>query len=213
MTMSNITTEEKKRIIEGVLMSAGDAVDIKHLIGLFDENNALEKKEIKDILESLAQDYANRAIELVEVANGYRFQVRANLSPWISKLWEEKPPRYSRASLETLALIAYKQPITRAEIEDIRGVAVATTIIRAMLDREWIKVVGHKDVPGHPALYATTKRFLDYFNLKSLEDLPPLSELIDLDSKEKQLELAVAEIEEQEMQDEVEQAESESSFA
>jgi segregation and condensation protein B len=132
------------------------------------------------VMDSIAEDCADRGFELKEVASGFRFQVKQELSEWIAKLWEERPPRYTRALLETLALIAYRQPITRGDIEEIRGVGVSSNIVRTLLDREWIRVVGHRDVPGRPAMFATTKQFLDYFNLKSLQDLPPLSEIKDL---------------------------------
>lgn len=135
-----------------------------------------EINEIKDMIAELICDYAGRGIELKEVATGYRFQVRADLCPWISKLFEERPPRYSRAFMETLALIAYKQPITRAEIEDVRGVTVSTNIMKTLQEHEWIRVVGYKEVPGKPALFATTDKFLNHFNIKSLADLPPLME-------------------------------------
>jgi len=131
-------------------------------------------------MENIAKDCADRGFELKEVASGFRFQVKQELSEWVAKLWEERPPRYTRALLETLALIAYRQPITRGDIEEIRGVGVSSNIVRTLLDREWIRVVGHRDVPGRPAMFATTKQFLDYFNLKSLQDLPPLSEIKDL---------------------------------
>ncbi len=140
-------------------------------------------------MEAIRLDCDDRGFELVEVASGYRFQVKQDISEWVAKLWEEKPPRYTRALLETLALIAYRQPITRGDIEEIRGVAVSSNITRTLLDREWIRVVGHRDVPGRPAMFATTKQFLDYFNLKSLEQLPPLSEIKELDKQEEKLDL------------------------
>jgi segregation and condensation protein B len=156
---------------------------------LFDESERPSKKGLDEILALLAEDYANRGIELREVSSGFRFQVRKEMGPWVSRLWQEKPPRYSRAILETLALIAYRQPITRGEIEEIRGVAVNTQIVRTLLERNWVRVVGHRDVPGRPAMYATTRQFLDYFDLKSLEDLPPLSEIRDLDKINEELQL------------------------
>jgi segregation and condensation protein B len=148
-------------------------------LGLFDEQDGPAREELQTALQSLQLDYQERGIELVEVAGGYRVQVRQELAPWVARLWEEKPARYSRALLETLALIAYRQPITRGEIEDIRGVAVSTNIVKTLTEREWIRIVGHRDVPGRPALYATTRKFLDYFGLRSLNDLPTLAEIRD----------------------------------
>ena len=149
----------------------------KQLAQLFDELDRPSTSDITSALAEVAERCDGRGFELAEVASGFRFQVRQNLSPWISKLWVERPVRYSRALLETLSLIAYRQPITRGEIEDIRGVAVSSNIIKSLLEREWVKVVGHRDVPGKPAMYATTREFLDYFNLKSLDQLPPLADV------------------------------------
>lgn len=177
-----MTEQELKRIIESVLFAADEPVSLKQLQGVFGDDNPPETKAIKSAIAGLQEDYADHSLELREVGSGYRFQVKQDYAGWISKLWEEKPARYSRATLETLALIAYRQPITRGEIEEIRGVSVSTQIIKTLQDREWIKIVGHRDVPGKPALYATTSEFLDYFNLKSLQDLPPLAELRDIDS-------------------------------
>lgn len=198
--------EQMKRIIEGALMAADRPLTIDNLQRLFDENAELipSTQDIKEILQILSADYQDRAVQLQEVASGYRFQVSQEIAPWIQKLWQERPPRYSRALLETLALILYRQPITRAEIEDIRGVSVSTPVIKTLLEREWVKVVGHKDLPGKPALYATTKQFLDDFNLKSLEELPSLTEIQDLDKLEKelhiQLTLEVPDIDQTELQ-------------
>lgn len=180
--------EQIKKIIEGALMAFAEPLTLEQLQQLFAPEPP-STKELREILQSLAEDYADSALELKEVASGYRFHVRSELSPWISKLWEEKPPRYSRALLETLALIAYRQPITRAEIEEVRGVTVSSHIIKTLTDREWIRVVGHREVPGKPALYATTKQFLDDFNLKSLEQLPTLEEIREIDAIENNLEL------------------------
>lgn len=177
-----MTEQELKRIIESVLFAADEPVSLKQLQGVFGDDNPPETNAIKSAIASLQEDYADHSLELREVGSGYRFQVKQDYAGWVSKLWEEKPARYSRATLETLSLIAYRQPITRGEIEEIRGVSVSTQIIKTLQDREWIKVVGHRDVPGKPALYATTSEFLDYFNLKSLQDLPPLAELRDIDS-------------------------------
>jgi segregation and condensation protein B len=170
---------ELKAIVEAALFAAQRPLNILEIEGLFPEDEKPETSEIVAALEDLAQDYRTRPIELKQVASGYRFQVREALSPWVSRLFEERPARYSKAFLETLAIIAYRQPVTRGEIEDIRGVSVSTHIIRALLEREWVQVVGHKEVPGRPALYATTRQFLDYFNLQNLDDLPPLQALIE----------------------------------
>lgn len=181
-----------KNIIEAVLMAAGHPMSLDQLqMTLFPEGDPPEKAELKEALGELEQDYDGRALELVEVASGYRFQVRQSMEPWVSRLWEEKPARYSRALLETLALVAYRQPITRAEIEDVRGVSVSSSIIKTLQDREWIRVVGHRDVPGRPALFGTTRDFLDYFGLKSLDELPTLAELRDIDSINAELDLGV----------------------
>lgn len=178
-----------KRVLEGAILASDGPLDRDAMLLLFDENERPSKKGLDEILALLAEDYANRGIELREVSSGFRFQVRKEMGPWVSRLWQEKPPRYSRAILETLALIAYRQPITRGEIEEIRGVAVNTQIVRTLLERNWVRVVGHRDVPGRPAMYATTRQFLDYFDLKSLEDLPPLSEIRDLDKINEELQL------------------------
>ena len=164
-------------------MTAGKPLSMQHLQALLgdDDETPLAKEFVQAGLDALSQDFEDRGIELKLVASGYRLQVRQSLEPWIARLFEERPPRYSRALLETLALIGYRQPITRAEIEDVRGVSVSSNIIRTLLEREWIKVVGHRDVPGRPSMYGTTKQFLDYFNLKSLAELPELGELMDLD--------------------------------
>ncbi len=169
-------------IIEGALLAAGEPLSKKQLSQLFDELDRPSTSDITSALADVAERCDGRGFELAEVASGFRFQVRQNLSPWVSKLWVERPVRYSRALLETLSLIAYRQPITRGEIEDIRGVAVSSNIMKSLLEREWVKVVGHRDVPGKPAMYATTREFLDYFNLKSLDQLPPLADVKDLET-------------------------------
>jgi segregation and condensation protein B len=166
-----------KAIIEAALLNAGQPLNIERLQALFPEDERPESDAIKAALDELAADWEGRSAELKQVASGYRFQVRSEFAPWIGRLSEERQPRYSRALLETLALIVYRQPITRAGIEEIRGVSVSSHIIRTLLEREWIRVVGHRDVPGRPALYGTTKKFLDYFNLRSLSELPPLAEI------------------------------------
>jgi segregation and condensation protein B len=178
-----------KQIVEAALLAAGKPLSLDQLIALFPESEQPEKKQLREVLDELSEDYQGRGIEVTEVGSGFRIQVRGEFSPWISKLWVERPPKYTRALLETLALIAYRQPITRGEIEDIRGVSVSTNIIKTLTEREWVRVVGHRDVPGKPALYATTKEFLDYFNLKSLNDLPTLAEIRDLESINRELEL------------------------
>lgn len=170
-------------------MASSQPLSLDQLAKLFESDQAPSIQQIREILLSLANDYQGRGIELKEVASGYRFQVSQDLAPFIQKLWQERPSRYSRALLETLALIVYRQPITRAEIEEIRGVVVSSTIIKTLLEREWVKIVGHKEVPGKPALYATTKQFLDDFNLKTLSELPPLSELQDFAELEAKIEV------------------------
>jgi len=187
-----MNNKELKPVVEGLVFAADDPMSIKDLFAIFTDHTAIEQVQIKEVLDELKEDYAGSGLELKEVGSGFRFQVREKHAEWISKLWQERPARYSRASLETLALIAYRQPITRAEIEDVRGVSVSSNIIKTLLEREWVRVVGHRDVPGKPALYSTTKEFLDYFNLKTLEDLPPLSELKDIDAINEQLNLGDA---------------------
>ena len=181
-----------KHIVEAAIFAADGPLDRDALLQLFDEQDRPERADLSRSLEQISEDYAERGIELKEVASGFRFQVRKDLGPWVSRLWQEKPPRYSRAILETLALVAYRQPITRGEIEEIRGVSVSSHIIKSLLERSWVRVVGHRDVPGRPAMFATTRQFLDYFDLKSLEDLPPLSEIKDLDKLNEELALSDA---------------------
>jgi segregation and condensation protein B len=176
-----------QRIVEGALLAAGKPLAVEDIAALFDDDERPAAQEIRAALAAIAGQCAGRGFELREVASGFRFQIVQDVAPWIARLWEEKPQKYSRALLETLALIAYRQPITRGDIEDIRGVAVATNIIKTLLEREWVRVVGHKDVPGRPAMYATTRRFLDYFNLKNLDELPALADLRDLDALSAQL--------------------------
>lgn len=167
-------------IIEAVIFASEQPVSLNYLHGLLQsEYPDITREEVHAVLLQLQQACESRSIELLELASGYQYRVKTNFSVWLLKLLEERPPRYSRAFLETLALIVYRQPITRAEIEEIRGVAVNANIIRTLIEHEWVKVVGHKEVPGRPALLATSKYFLDYFNLKSLKDLPPLEEFSD----------------------------------
>lgn len=179
-----------KMIVEGLLLAAGRPLTLDNIAKIFDKKERPDKKELKAVMESIADECDDRGFELKEVASGYRFQVKQELSEWVAKLWEERPPRYTRALLETLVLIAYRQPITRGDIEEIRGVSVSPNIIRTLIDRDWIRVVGHRDVPGRPAMFATTKVFLDYFNLMSLQELPPLSEIKDLEDTEPELDLS-----------------------
>jgi segregation and condensation protein B len=186
----SLATPDVKLVVEGALMAAGGPLTLDQILGLYPEDRRPARDEIRDAVVALVEDYADRGVELVEVAGGWRIQVRRLVAPWVARLWEEKPARYSRALLETLALIAYRQPITRGEIEDIRGVAVSTQIVKTLTEREWVRVVGHRDVPGRPALYATTRRFLDYFGLRSLNDLPPLAELRDPAFFDEQLQAA-----------------------
>ena len=171
---------EIKHVIEAALLAAGRPLTIDRLSELFSaKSSTVDRPTLKRVLDTLSTDYQGRGIELAEVSSGYRIQVKRSISDWLNPLWEERAPRYTRALLETLALIAYRQPITRAEIEEVRGVVVSTNIVRTLLERSWIRVVGHRDVPGKPAMFGTTREFLDYFGLKKLEDLPPLAELKD----------------------------------
>ena len=175
-----------KRIVEAALLAASHPLTLPQLSALFDEFDMPPPDALAKAIEALQEDCADRGVELVEVASGFRYQVRQDVQAHVGRLWAEKPSRYSRALLETLALIAYRQPITRAEIESIRGVAVSTHIVRTLEDRDWVRVVGHRDLPGKPALLGTTRQFLDYFNLKSLDELPALSEIHDLEEIEQQ---------------------------
>src|SRR5690554_3888144 len=168
-------------IAEAALLAAGKPLSLDQLRDLFTEDERPPRQVLEHVMVQLDKACEGRGFELKKVASGYRLQVRQDYAPWVGRLFEEKPPRYSRALLETLALIAYRQLITRGEIEDIRGVAVSSNIVRTLLEREWVRVVGHRDVPGRPAMYATTRQFLDYFNLTGLDQLPPLSEIRDLD--------------------------------
>ncbi len=188
----SLPQEQIKNIVEAALLAAGQNLTIDRLLALFaDEPAPPGREQIREALARLDQEYNGRGVELRETGSGFRLQVRQEFAPWIGRLWEERPQRYSRALLETLAIIAYRQPITRGEIEDIRGVAVSSNIIKTLQEREWIRVVGHRDVPGKPGLYATTRHFLDHFNLKSLNDLPTLAELRDLDEISAELEQPV----------------------
>lgn len=171
---------KNKKIVEALILAAEQPLSIDRLYKIFEQNNnVLAFDELKNIVNELINDYSEKCIELKEVSSGWRFQIREEMKDWIAKLYEERPPRYSRALMEILALVAYRQPITRAEIEEVRGVVVSSTIIKTLIEHEWIKVVGYKEVPGRPALLATTKKFLDHFNLKHLDELPPLMEFTD----------------------------------
>ena len=178
-----------KNIVEAALMASGEPLSIDRIEALFEEADRPERKTIREVVGRIQADYADRGIKLNEVASGFRVQVRTEYSEWVSRLWQERPPRYSRALMETMALIAYRQPITRGEIEEIRGVSVSTNIIRTLLERSWARVVGHRDVPGKPEMFGTTREFLDYFDLKSLDELPTLGEIQDLDSLTVELDL------------------------
>ena len=183
-----MNSSELKKIVEAALLALDGPLSVTELLSMFeDDPDKPSRQAIRKALHELREDYAERGVELKEVASGFRFQVRSELADWINRLYEERPQRYSQALLETLAIIAYRQPVTRGEIEDIRGVSLSTGIVRTLFEREWIKVVGHRDVPGHPELLATTNRFLDYFNLKELAELPLLGEIKDLDQIEPDL--------------------------
>ena len=175
------SSDSLKNIVEAAILAANKAISLDKLLGLFPEKEVIDKNQIRKAIEQLMEDYQDRGIELIEVSSGFRFQVVQTVAPWVSRLWEEKPQKYSRALLETLALVAYRQPVTRGEIEEIRGVSVSSQIMRTLVEREWVRIIGHRDVPGKPAMYATTKSFLDYFGLKKLDELPSLSEIRDLD--------------------------------
>ncbi|MFH1766589.1 MAG: SMC-Scp complex subunit ScpB [Patescibacteria group bacterium] len=172
--MSEVTL---KQIVEGLLMAAGRPLLVEDLHrNICERDNSIEISKIRDVVNEIVDDCEDRGVELKEVASGWRFQVKPDLSSWVNKLYQERPPKYSRALLETLALIAYQQPITRAEIENVRGVTVSTNIMKTLLEHEWVRIIGHKEVPGRPAIFATTKKFLDHFNLKHLDELPQLME-------------------------------------
>ncbi|MDG1249919.1 MAG: SMC-Scp complex subunit ScpB [Gammaproteobacteria bacterium] len=186
--------EQRKKIIEATLMSASQALNVDQLLKLFaDDTDEVTRDEIKVIVQSLQEDCQGRGYELKKVASGFRYQTREEMQPWVDKLRPERAPRYSRAFMETLALVVYKQPITRAEIEDVRGVAVSSSIFKVLLEREWVKIIGHKEVPGRPAMYGTTRKLLDYFNLSSLNELPDLAEIKDIDDIAPELALIVNE--------------------
>ncbi len=187
---------EIRHFIEAALLAAGHPLTVEQLQNLFDGTEIPDKSQIREAIGKLVEEYEGRGIAIAEVASGFRIQVAAEMADKLHKLWEQRSPRYSRALFETLALIAYRQPVTRGEIEEVRGVSVSTNIIRSLLEREWIRVVGHRDVPGRPALFGTTKIFLDYFGLKKLEDLPPLADVSDWESLRVQLNLPAVDEEE-----------------
>ncbi len=186
-------SDQLRKIIEGALLAAGRSLDIAQIEALFDTFQIPPRDQITAALEEIDADCAGRGFELKQTGSGYRFQVRQELSEWVNRLWDEKPKKYSRALLETLALIAYRQPITRGDIEEIRGVSVSSEIIKTLLEREWVRVIGHRDVPGRPALYATTRQFLDHFSLKNLEELPTLNDIKDIEEINPELALELAE--------------------
>ncbi len=189
---SDLSDKQLLRILEASIFAAGQTLNIDRLMDLFPYDKHPGKDAIREALITLQEQYLEHtSLELKEVSSGFRFQVRDDYSSWVAKLFEERPARYSRATLETLSLIAYRQPITRAEIEEVRGVSVSSQIIKTMIERDWIRVIGHRDVPGKPALFATTKGFLDYFNLKSLTELPALADLRDIDAINAELDLQV----------------------
>lgn len=184
-----IELQQLKRIVEAALLAAAQPLSLPQLSALFGETETPSHDDLTRTLDELGRDCAERGVELREVASGFRYQIREDVHVWVARLWTERQTKYSRALLETLALIAYRQPITRGEIEQIRGVAVSTNIVRTLEEREWIRVVGYRDVPGKPALFGTTRTFLDYFNLKSLDELPALTEIRDLEDFDPQLTL------------------------
>ena len=195
-----MNSSELKKIVEAALLALDGPLSVTELLSMFeDDPDKPDRQAVRKALHELREDYAGRGVELKEVASGFRFQVRPELADWVNRLFRERPQRYSQALLETLAIIAYRQPVTRGEIEDIRGVSLSTGIVRTLFEREWIKVVGHRDVPGHPELLATTNRFLDYFNLKELAELPLLGEIKDLDQLEPDLFQNMDQVQEGEM--------------
>jgi segregation and condensation protein B len=185
-----MTTPPLKNIIEAVLLASTEPLTLERLQALFEGDTVPAREDIRRVLDELRESCTGRSMELKEVGSGFRYQVNQDYAPWVTRLWEDRPPRYSRALMETLALIAYRQPITRPEIEDVRGVGVSTQIMKTLQEREWVRVVGYRDVPGKPAMYGTTREFMDYFTIKSLDDLPKLAEIRDI--TEIQLDLGMA---------------------
>lgn len=183
-----------KNIIEAALLAAEAPLTVEQMMRMFEETpEPPSKDDVKKVIEEIEQECAEKGYELKKVASGFRFQTHPDIQPWLSKLRVERPPRYSRAFLETLSLIVYRQPITRAEIEDVRGVSISSSIFKVLLEREWIKIIGYKELPGKPAMYGTTRKFLDYFNIQSLSELPPLAEIRDIDDMHPELEFGDAE--------------------
>ena len=191
---SSMNENKLKNIIEAALLAAGQPLSIDQMLSLFIDQDQPAREDLRAGIKKLQEEYTDRAMEIKEVSSGFRLQVKEGFSSWVSRLWSERPSRYSKALLETLALVAYRQPVTRGEIEDIRGVGVSSSIMKTLLEREWVRVVGHRDVPGKPAMYGSTKKFLDYFNLKNLDELPTLAELRDLDIISNELGLEVASV-------------------
>ncbi len=186
-------TDKLKKILEAILISGDKPLSVEKLLGFFETEDLVNRNDVKEALKDLQTAYESHGVELVETASGFRFQTKEDYKQWVTQHWDEKPAKYSRALLETLALIIYRQPITRAEIEDVRGVAVSSHIIKTLQERDWIRIVGHKEVPGRPALLGTTRQFLDYFNLKSLDEMPSLSEIQDIEKLYPELELKMEE--------------------
>jgi segregation and condensation protein B len=196
--MGGIMQADKlQKVLEAILISAEKPLSVEKLLGFFETEDLVNRNDVKTALADLQENYQNHGIELIETASGFRFQTREEYKQWVTQHWDEKPSKYSRALLETLALIIYRQPITRAEIEDIRGVAVSSHIIKTLQERDWIRIVGHKEVPGRPSLLGTTRQFLDYFNLKSLDEMPSLSEIQDIEKLYPELDLKMQEQEEE----------------
>ncbi len=196
--------EKLQNILEAILISTEKPLSIEKLLGFFQPEDLVNRNDVKKALFDLQQRFTTHGFELIETASGFRFQTKEEYKQWVTQHWDEKPAKYSRALLETLALIVYRQPITRAEIEDIRGVAVSSHIIKTLQERDWIRIVGHKEVPGRPSLLGTTRQFLDYFNLKSLDEMPSLSEIQDIDKLYPELDLKIQEELANEDSDEIE---------
>ena len=186
-------TDKLKKILEAILISAEKPLSVEKLLGFFEPEDLVNRNDVKSALSQLQESFESHGFELVETSSGFRFQTKEDYKKWVTQHWDEKPAKYSRALLETLALIIYRQPITRAEIEDVRGVAVSSHIIKTLQERDWIRIVGHKEVPGRPSLLGTTRQFLDYFNLKSLDEMPTLSEIQDIEKLYPELELKIKE--------------------
>ncbi|MEE9310674.1 MAG: SMC-Scp complex subunit ScpB [Cocleimonas sp.] len=185
--------DKLKKILEAILVSAEKPLSVEKLLGFFEVEDLVNRNDVKSAIKTLQESFDDHGFELVETSSGFRFQTKEDYKQWVTQHWDEKPAKYSRALLETLALVIYRQPVTRAEIEDVRGVAVSSHIIKTLQERDWIRVVGHKEVPGRPALLGTTRQFLDYFNLKSLDEMPSLGEIQDIEKLYPELELKMKE--------------------